>query len=441
MTDARFPLTRRHALAGLGGLILGPGAPAAAAAAPRQVLALQARPATAALRGGAPDVSVWSLGATPDGALRFRRGDEVEVTLDNQLPIPVTLNWHGLDGIAAAEPLTRRPPLAAGGKDTLVLPLRHAGTLLCDLRLLGDNQPRPLPARAIVVTETEPVPADRDETLLIEDWRLGADGPLAPGGSARDAITVYTVNGRSSADITLRANDRLRLRIINGCHRNAIALKIHDHEATVMAIDGQPSEPFLAREGALVLAPGSRVDAFIDAVRSPGSTSPIVLHDGKEPRTIGRLLTSSEAPARSAPLAAPRPLPSNGLPPQLELKNAQRLELTLGGTSGPQPDWMAPGALTAATTPAFRTKAGRVVVLALTNRASMPTVFHLHGHHFRLLDRLDDGWKPFWLDTLLVDVGQTQRIAFAAAARGRWLMEAMAADWGAPRLVRWFAVE
>jgi hypothetical protein len=49
-------------------------------------------------------------------------------------------------------------------------------------------------------------------------------------------------------------------------------------------------------------------------------------------------------------------------------------------------------------------------------------VFHLHGHHVRLLDRLDDGWKPFWLDTLLIDAGQTQRIAFAAEFAGNWLM-------------------
>jgi FtsP/CotA-like multicopper oxidase with cupredoxin domain len=91
--------------------------------------------------------------------------------------------------------------------------------------------------------------------------------------------------------------------------------------------------------------------------------------------------------------------------------------------------------------PAFKAKAGRVVVLALSNPADKATVFHLHGHHFRLLDRLDDGWKPFWLDTLAVEPGQTQRIAFAADTPGRWLLEATAADWAAPRLLRWYAVE
>ena len=75
---------------------------------------------------------------------------------------------------------------------------------------------------------------------------------------------------------------------------------------------------------------------------------------------------------------------------------------------------MTPATFEASAAPAFRAKAGRTVVLALTNRGDIADVFHLHGHHFRLLDRLDDGWKPFWLDTLAVEPGQTQRIAFAA---------------------------
>jgi FtsP/CotA-like multicopper oxidase with cupredoxin domain len=113
----------------------------------------------------------------------------------------------------------------------------------------------------------------------------------------------------------------------------------------------------------------------------------------------------------------------------------------LGSPAAPVPAWLSPGSLGAATPPAFRVKAGRTVVLALTNRGTIPVVFHLHGHHVRLLDRLDDGWKPFWLDTLIIEAGQTQRIAFMAETAGRWLMEAMAIDWAAPRLVRWYAVE
>ncbi len=205
-----------------------------------------------------------------------------------------------------------------------------------------------------------------------------------------------------------------------------------------MAIDGQPAEPFPARNGAVVLAPGTRVDAFIDATAPPGSTSSILLHDGKEPRPIARLIASNEPPIRTAPLPVAPPLPSNGLPAQLDLKNALRFDVALGG---PQTDWARPATFAVAAPPSFRAKAGRTVVLALTNRAEIATVFHLHGHHFRLLDRLDDGWKPFWLDTLAVEPGQTQRIAFAAEHAGRWLIESTKTDWAAPRLVRWCSVE
>ena len=114
----------------------------------------------------------------------------------------------------------------------------------------------------------------------------------------------------------------MRLRFINGCQRSVIAVKMENIEVRVMAIDGQPSEPFQARNGALLLPPGGRVDAFVDVTAPAGTTSPILLHDGKEARPIGRLIVSSEPPVRPAPLPPAPPLPSNGLPARLDLKGA-----------------------------------------------------------------------------------------------------------------------
>jgi FtsP/CotA-like multicopper oxidase with cupredoxin domain len=440
MADRILRLDRRELMAGLGAAVLAPAMPGAAAAQGRPSLILQAKAGVLGLRPGSPDTPIWSLaGPAPTLGLRFKRGDELEITFSNELPVPAVLNWHGIDGVPAAEPLVARSPLAANGRENLAIPLRHAGTFLCDLRLLGDGQARPSAARVLIVGESEPVAVDRDEVFLIEDWRLRPDGTaIAPGIDPSDTKPVYTVNGLRTLDITARTHERLRFRFINGCQRNVIAVKIEGHEARVMALDGEPSEPFPARNGALVLAPSARVDAFVDATAPPGSTSVILLHDGKEARPLGRLMTSNAPPLRPAPLAAAPALPSNGLPAQLDLKNAQRFDLALGGSHG---DWVRPSNFASSAPAAFRTKAGRTVVLALTNRSEIPTVFHLHGHHFRLLDRLDDGWKPFWLDTLAVESGQTQRIAFSAEYAGRWLIEAVATDWAALRLVRWYSVE
>lgn len=439
MANRIFRPDRRELMAGLGAAMVGPALPSMAAAEPRPGLALQARADTIALRPGQPDTPIWSLGAATDGSLRFKRGDVLEVRLANDTTAPVALDWRGIDGVAAAEPLLAQAALPPQGRQSLTIPLRHAGTFMCDLRLLGDGEGRPSAARALIVAENEPVAVDRDEILLFEDWRLRPDGTaIAPGTDPNGTTPVTTVNRQRTLDIPARLHERLRLRFINGFQRNVIAIKIENNDVQVMALDGQPSEPFPARNGALVIAPGGRVDAFIDAAMAPGAASSILLHDGTEARPIARLVGSREPPVRAAPLAAAPPLPSNGLPERLDLKNALRVDLPL---SGPQAGWAPPSSFAASTAPAFKTKAGRVVVLALTNPAGKATVFHLHGHHFRLLDRLDDGWKPFWLDTLAVEPGQTQRIAFAADTPGRWLLEAAAADWAAPRLLRWYAVE
>jgi FtsP/CotA-like multicopper oxidase with cupredoxin domain len=438
MADRIQRLNRRELMAALAVAALSPAMAPIAAAQGRRALMLQAKAAAIALRPGQSDTPIWSLlGPTPDPALRFKRGEELDITVRNELAVPAALDWRGVDGVATAEPLTSRAPLAPGGSDTIQLPLRHAGTFLCDAALLGDGQAQPIRGLPLIVTESEPVAVDRDEVLLVEEWRLRPDGnAIAPGMDPKGTAPLYTLNGQTSFELSAFGNQRLRLRFINGSQRAVLAIKLENHDVRVMAIDGEPCEPFLARNGALVLAPGGRADAFVDT----RTTSSILLHDGKEAHPIGTLAISGYIERRAPLLPAP-PLPSNGLPLQLDLKSALRVDLTLGALGGPQGDWVAPASFAGSAAPAFRAKAGRVVVLALTNRGQLPAVFHLHGHHFRLLDRLDDGWKPFWLDTLSIDAGQTQRIAFAAEYAGRWLLETMAVDWAAPRLVRWYSVE
>ncbi len=438
MADRIFRPDRRELMTGLGAATISPLLPGLAAAQARPSLTLQAKASAIALRPGQPDTPIWSIGAEND-AFRFKRGDTLGVDLTNDTAAPVAFNWHGLGGVPATEPLLGGPALASRARQSLAIPLRYAGTFMCDLRLLGDGQARPSAARALVVGENDPVTVDRDEALLFEDWRLRPDGTaVTPGRDPKDTAAIYTVNGQRTLDIPARARDRLRLRFINGFQRNVIAIKIENHDVQVMALDGQPSEPFLARNGAVVLAPGGRADVFVDAAIAAGATASILLHDGAEAHPIARLVGSGEAPVRNAPLPASLPLPPNGLPDRLDLRSALRIDLPL---NGPQAGWIAPATFSASAAHAFKVKPGRIVVLALANRADKAIVFHLHGHHFRLLDRLDDGWKPFWLDTLAVEPGQTQRIAFAADTAGRWLMEATATDWSAPRLLRWYSVE
>lgn len=436
MSNRFFRLDRRELLAGLGTALASSALKVrlAAARAP-QTLKLEAAPAAMSLRPGQSEIPVWALQG-PATVLRVKRGGELEVTFRNGLEVPSVLDWRGIDGAAAAEPLTAQLPLVPGAETRFAVPLRNAGTFLCDPRLVSDGQTRPLRPIPLVIEESEPPAIDRDEVFLIEDWRLRPDGTAkTPGTEAADGPPLYTVNGQILPDFSVRTHQRLRFRFINACQRQVTGLKIEGHDVRVMALDGEPAEPFFARNSALVLAPGGRVDVLIDAAVLPGASSQILLHDGREAHPVARLVASNEPPVRSASLPLAAALSSNGLSGQLDLKGALRVDLALMGQ-----EWVRPLNFSASAPPAFQARAGRTVVLALVNRAARPTVFHLHGHHFRLLDRLDDGWKPFWLDSLAVEPGQTQRIAFAAAYPGRWLVEAISTDWAEPRLVRWYGV-
>jgi len=365
----------------------------------------------------------------------FGNGDRLRFNLTNSLAAPITLAAFGLDGVSTLQPLLNAA-IAPGRTQLIDAPLAQSGTFAVQARTFDDGLGRSAANAAFSVGEPSPLEIDQDRILLIEDARLRGDGTaIQPGTGAGDARVAYTINRLPSFELKVRANERLRLRLINGCQRNAIALQFDDHDLRVIAIDSRPAEPFLARDRRLILAPGTRMDVLVDATQPAGSISAVQLFDGGGPKRIGQLVYVDSAPARANILPAAAPLAD--VPVKLELAAAQRAQLDLGAT-----DWVAAkDFVDKRPLPAFRVKRGRTVLLTLTNRTTLPTTFRLYGHHFRWLDRLDDGWKPFLLDTMLVDVGQTERIAFRADFPGDWLIENAAMNWAAPQLFHWFVVE
>lgn len=424
-----LPLTRRTVLNGLGLALTAPLIRPAAAQAPG-TLAVRLGPGALPLRAGAPPSAVAFAETTPQLA-RFRQGDTMALTVANALTSPAVLNWRGLDGVPAAAPVAAIPP---GGETALTLPLRHAGTLLGEITPADGSLPAA--AFAVVVDEKVTPDVDRDEMLLIEEWRLRDDGhAIAAGQDSSNAANAFTVNRKAAFELTAAPNSRLRLRFINGSQRSVIAIRIPDKEIRIVAIDSRPAEPYVAHNSQLVLAPGSRVDTMIDITQPSGSTAPILLHDGQELRTIGTLFCTGQPAIRATPLPAPASLPTEGLPEKLDLARAVRVELPLDS-----PPWTPSAALDAAE-PVFRAKRGQTVTLTIKNAGQRPMIFRLQGHHARLLDRLDDGWKPYWVDTLPVRSGTTERLAFLAEFSGEYRLETSLLAWNAPRLTASYVIE
>jgi FtsP/CotA-like multicopper oxidase with cupredoxin domain len=396
-------LSRRHLLRHV---LLGSGCALAAAAACAR--ADDAPDGVTVLHAGKDGFN----GAAPGPVIRARRGDEVKVRLVNGLDAPVALRWHGVRLPAAVD---GAPSVAPGASFDYRFTVPDAGTFWYRAAQLA-QQDGGLHG-ALIVAEPAPPPVDHDLVLAFGGWRPGDD-----------ATPVLAIDGAPARDIPVRANERLRLRFINASAAQAMDARIENHRALVMALDGEPAEPFASRDGRIFLGPGNRADVFVDAALSPGSTAALTFaRDGGEPLAV-RLVYGDE-PARSAPPGDPSPLPANPLPERMNFSRALRTTLTMDAgrpaLRGPKP--------------LFAAERGRTVVMALDNRDAAPHVIHLHGHHFRLLDRLDDGWKPYWLDTIAVAGRQTVRIAFVADNPGRWLIEGRPVDGPAAEEI-WFDV-
>ena len=482
-------VTRRRMLAGSGLAVVAAALPprrthaASGDTGPDGFRIIRARPGAVKLRG--PELSatpIWGYdGTVPGPLLRVKRGQEVKVRLVNDLSEPTVVHWHGLrlpnamDGV----PHLTQEPIAPGRSFDYRFVAPDGGTFWYHTHFRSSGQLGRGLYGALIVDEPEPVAVDRDVLLVLDDWRLSEAGAIdeASFGSAHDAAHAgrlgqyLTVNSLDTLDIPVRTNERLRLRLINAANARVMALRLDRHRAKIMAIDGQPSEPFDARDGRVTLGPGARTDLIVDATLEGGAKAPFVLEYGRgQELLVARLVYDAGPPLRPAPLGPPQPLPPNPLPERMDFAGAFRLEvpmdggamsaMMMGGMMGR--GMMGPGAAPGAGgidpraglfwalagrsstghdgAPLFQVKRGRTVVLNLPNRTAFPHAMHIHGHHFRLLDRLDDGWKPYWLDTVLIQREQSARIAFVADNPGKWLIHCHMIEHMETGMAAWFEV-
>jgi FtsP/CotA-like multicopper oxidase with cupredoxin domain len=422
---------------------------------------LRVRESRASLRGpDRPDTAVQGYDAlVPGPLLRLKRGEELRVRIINELDDATIVHWHGVRAPNAmnGSPFLTQQPIAAGERFDYRFTPPDAGTFWYHA---GPSQTARGLYGALMVDEADPVGIDRDVALVLDDWRFNSDGSVALSGNGdprtaatESAARAITVNGAEAFDLTVKTNERIRLRLINASNARMVSARLIGHRAYVMAIDGQPSEPFIARDGRLVLGPGNRIDVFFDATLSPGTNAPLLV-SGDFERPLARVVYDT-GPGPAELRLDPAPLPGNGLPQRMDFKAALKRDIAIddslvakvmqGAPSSPEAASVWARASQAVDRPAgtslFSLARGRTAMLALSNSTGFPFVIHLHGHSFRLLDRLDDGWKPFWLDTIVVPAGEVVRIAFVADNPGRWAIRGQMLEHPEITIAAWFEVK
>ncbi|MBF9232498.1 multicopper oxidase family protein [Microvirga alba] len=421
-------ITRRAATAGLATALV--SLSRRGVAQPSQTtVTLAARPSQRRLRpDAAKESDLWAFNGDLSPVVRARHGTELGITLQNETPKPLSLHFHGVRGPNAMDGVggLTQPPVPPGGRFEYRFTPPDAGTFLIRPCVLGGSA-EPLErglSGLLVIEEQAPPQVDQDLALLVDDWSLNEDGSLAPFDQASQENPAgrlgnwLSINGKATPHrIEAPQGTRLRLRLANACNARSMRLRFDQLRPYVIAIDGQPTDTFEPLKGSLPFAPGTRYDVLVDLPSEAGARGALtaVIGDGI---ALVEFVTTGET--RSALPAIAPPPPNKKLPDAIKLQSATRKDVLIKSS---QPGWTVNGASgDAAGAPLIKVKRGSPVVLALTNQSPVAQPMHLHGHVFRLLHPLDDGWEPYFLDTVQVPENRTIRIAFVADNPGKWLL-------------------
>lgn len=406
--------------------------------------------------------------------MRIRTGAPFEIEVENALDQPIALHLRGMRGPNSADgvPGLTRDPVAPGAKQVIALPGTQAGTFILQPALperAAEQNARGL--FAVLIVEEANADAslyDHDLVLAFSDWRLEENGALATDFlSTVDAARLGRLGNKLSvnsapapAHLEVRPGARIRVRMVNVANARVVPIKVAGYPAQVFAIDSTPCQPFDPLKRTVIMATATRIELVLQAPQEAGVEGSVQarLGDGLPLytfRTVG-----TPIPPRGA-LAA---LPDPGLPPAIRLQDAVRASLLIEGGIGTDPKEAEPEALKKrfpaprqvftlssppngsemlggfARRPVARMKKGNVFVLSIENRTAWPQVIGVHGHAFRLLHPFDDGWEPYFLDTLYMAPRSKALIALIADNPGKWAIRSTIAEHYGTGVATWFEV-
>jgi FtsP/CotA-like multicopper oxidase with cupredoxin domain len=424
------------------------------ASAAKGFLGFEAAPATLQLvpPPAEPAAACAYAGAIPGPLIRLRRGEELRLKFANKLTEPTTLSFPGLraaNAVAGIGGLTQEHvKLGASIDIRFVTPdsgfnlyLPHAG--LTDAGQQGRGLFGP-----IIIDELIRPDVDLDAAIILSDWNVDASGrvkddfadPAAGRGSGGKGGVVFANGAAAPLKLSARPRARVRLRLGSAATARLATVAIDGAKARIVAVDGQPSEPFEPLNNQFPMGPGARFELMFDMPRNLATGVRLDLRGdaGETDRPFIAIACEGE-PVASRP-EPPRLAANPLLPAEIALESARRCDFAVtGGGSMP----FAINGVTFsgwAPKPAYVLPRGAPAVFALANRTAVVQAIRLWGHVARLLHSMDDGWEPYWRDTILTQPGRTAHVAFVADNPGKWPLESAIPEHRAAGVGAWFQV-
>lgn len=342
-------------------------------------------------------------GEFPGPEIRVREGERLRVTLENRLPEPTTIHWHGvpvpnpMDGV----PGVTQDPVPAGGTFVYDYVARPSGSYMYHSHV-GLQLDRGLLGSLVIEEGTPHVAYDREYTVLLNDFLPDEPRPVAGGMMARDVprYAALLVNGRPPEDppvLEVARGERVRLRLLNPGSGNTFRVALAGHRMTVTHTDGRPVQP--VEVDALLIGMGERYDVVIEA-NNPGAWALAAASIRRGPAPARAIFRYKEVK---------QSVPADGEIPQglrggrlLSLADLQSVETTGEAKGAPDRTFdltLSGGMMSSAWTidgqaypnaEPLEIREGERVRVRMGNMSMMPHPMHLHGHFFQVGDALKE---------------------------------------------------
>ncbi len=397
-------------------------------------ISLQAIEATQEIVPGTA-TPVWTYNGTLPGPLiRAKAGDTLIAHVENQLPDPTTIHWHGIrlpnsmDGV----PEHTQPAIEPGQSFDYIFSLPDPGLYWYHPHVDSAIQAGSGLYGALWVEDpTEPADLGDPVILVLSDIGLREDGTLSDPASGGDTATLFgregqyiLVNGKRNPTLKARPGLRQRWLLVNTAKSRYFQLDLPGHDFTRIGGDGGRIQAPIPK-ATLVLAPGERADVLLTPSGAPNSEIPLRWipfdrgYGSTEFRPIEDIMTlrlEGEAAVDSAMPGLGReinPLNLEGAAPvHIQLGQAEGAPLVL--TINDKPSWDA--------TP-LQAGLHETQVWTIENTMSWSHPFHLHGYFFQALDDQKQPVMPLeWKDTIDVPYQKSRHIAVRFDDRpGMWM--------------------
>ena len=186
-------------------------------------------------------VDAWGMnGSIPGPTIQVNEGDRVRFVVENRLPEPYSMHWHGLevpnnmDGM----PGISQDPIPPGGTFVYEFTLQQNGTFFYHSHMAMQEMMGLIGLFIIHPRRSHAPRVDRDYAIVMQEWAILPNNTI-PNSLAME-FNWLTFNGKAGPAITpmlCKLGERMRIRLVNlGMDHHPIHL--HGHQFYVTGSEG-----------------------------------------------------------------------------------------------------------------------------------------------------------------------------------------------------------